>query len=187
MISILLIGLSLSLDAFAVSISSGISDRDLKTFHILRASFFFGAFQFIMPLIGWFLGNTFVSYINAFDHWIASILLAFVGGKMLVGALPRKNKDGIAKKGVPSQNLGNLFLLAVATSIDALAVGLSFSMVDRSIYIPALIIGCITFGVCFLGFQFGKKIGLVFEAGSQIVGGIILIGIGVKILLEHTL
>jgi putative Mn2+ efflux pump MntP len=140
-----------------------------------------------MPIAGWLLGNVFVAYINAFDHWIASILLAFIGGKMLVAALPRKNKKGIAKKSVDIQNLGNLLVLAVATSIDALAVGLTFSMVDRSIYIPALIIGCITFGVCFVGFQFGKKIGLVFEAGSQIVGGIILIGIGVKILVEHTL
>jgi putative Mn2+ efflux pump MntP len=187
MISIFLIGLSLSLDAFAVSISSGISDRGLNSFHIRRASFFFGAFQFIMPVIGWHLGNAFVSYIEAFDHWIASVLLAFIGGKMLVGAMPRKNREGAVKKGVDLQSLGNLFILAVATSIDALAVGLSFSMVNRSIYVPALIIGCITLGVCFWGFQFGKKIGRVFETGSQIVGGIILIGIGVKILLEHTL
>ena len=187
MISIVLIGLSLSLDAFAVSISSGIRDRSLKSFHILRASFFFGIFQFIMPVIGWFLGSAFVLYIEAFDHLIASILLAFIGGKMLVGALPRKNRKGIVKKGVDIQSLGNLFILAVATSIDALAVGLSFSMVNRGIYIPALLIGCITLGVCLLGFHFGKKIGVVFETGSQVAGGIILMGIGVKILLEHTL
>jgi putative Mn2+ efflux pump MntP len=187
MISILLIGLSLSMDAFAVSMSSGISDRGLTTLHILRGSFFFGAFQFIMPVIGWLLGNAFVSYISAFDHWAAFILLAFIGGKMLVGALPRKNRERTTEKGADIQNLGNLFLLAVATSIDALAVGLSFSMVNQAIYIPALIIGCITFVVCFLGFQFGKKIGVVFETGSQLVGGLILVGIGVKILLEHTL
>jgi putative Mn2+ efflux pump MntP len=187
MLSIFLIGLSLSLDAFAVSISSGISDRGLNSFHILRASFFFGAFQFIMPVTGWFLGNAFVSYIEAFDHWVASALLAFIGGKMLAAALPRKNRGGAAKKGVDLQSLGKLFILAVATSIDALAVGLSFSMVNRDIYIPALIIGSVTFGVCILGFHFGKKIGSVFETGSQIAGGIILIGIGVKILLEHTL
>jgi putative Mn2+ efflux pump MntP len=187
MISIVLIGLSLSMDAFAVSISSGISDRGLKTVHILRGSFFFGAFQFIMPVIGWLLGNAFVSYINAFDHWVAFILLAFIGGKMLVGVLPRKNRGKTGGKSVDIQNLGSLLLLAVATSIDALAVGLSFSMVNQAIYAPALIIGCITFVVCFLGFQFGKKIGVVFETGSQFVGGLILIGIGVKILLEHTL
>jgi putative Mn2+ efflux pump MntP len=187
MISIFLIGLSLSLDAFAVSVSSGISDRGLKTFHILRGSFFFGAFQFVMPVIGWHLGNAFVSYINAFDHWAAFILLAFIGGKMLVGAIPRKDRGKASEKGADIQSLGNLCILAVATSIDALAVGLSFSMINQDIYIPAALIGCITFGVCFLGFHFGKKIGTVFETGSQLVGGIILIGIGTKILLEHIL
>jgi putative Mn2+ efflux pump MntP len=187
MLSILLIGVSLSLDAFAVSVSSGISDRGLKPFHIIRASFFFGAFQFVMPVIGWALGNAFVSSIAAFDHWIACGLLAFIGGKMALGALPRKNRGEAAAKGVDLRSLGNLLLLAVATSIDALAVGLSFSMVNRGIYVPALIIGCVTFAVCFAGFHFGKKIGLVFETGSQIAGGLILIGIGVKILLEHTL
>jgi putative Mn2+ efflux pump MntP len=187
MISILLIGVSLSLDAFAVSVSSGISDRGINVFHMLRASFFFGAFQFVMPVIGWRLGNAFVSSITAFDHWIACALLAFIGGKMLVSALPRKNRERAVKNGVDIQSLGNLFVLAVATSIDALAVGLTFSMVNRGIYLPALIIGCVTFGVCFLGFQCGKKIGRVFETGSQLAGGIILIGIGVKILLEHTL
>jgi putative Mn2+ efflux pump MntP len=190
MIAILLIGLSISLDAFAVSVSSGISDRGLKTFHILRGSFFFGAFQFVMPVIGWHLGNAFVAYIEAFDHWAAFILLAFIGGKMVVGALPRKNRKNRKKtpeKGADIQSLGNLFILALATSIDALAVGLSFSMIDQAIYIPAALIGCITFGVCFLGFQFGKKIGAVFETGSQLAGGIILIGIGAKILLEHML
>jgi putative Mn2+ efflux pump MntP len=140
-----------------------------------------------MPVIGWFLGKAFVVYIEAFDHWIAFALLAFIGGKMLVAALPRKNRKQAAEKGVDIQSLGNLFLLAVATSIDALAVGLTFSIVNRGIYLPALIIGCVTFGVCFVGFQCGKKIGLIFEAGSQVVGGLILIGIGVKILLEHTL
>jgi putative Mn2+ efflux pump MntP len=187
MISILLIGLSLSLDAFAVSVSSGISDRGLKTFHILRGSFFFGAFQFVMPVIGWHLGNAFVSYIAAFDHWAAFILLAFIGGKMLAGAIPRKNREEAPKKSADIQSLGNLLILAVATSIDALAVGLSFSMINQAVYLPAAIIGCITFGVCFLGFLFGKKIGTVFETGSQLVGGIILIGIGAKILLEHLL
>jgi putative Mn2+ efflux pump MntP len=140
-----------------------------------------------MPIAGWFLGRAFVSYIQAFDHWIASGLLAFIGGKMLFGAIPRKGGEKAGKKGIDLQSLGNLFILAVATSIDALAVGLSFSMVSQGIFIPALVIGCVTFGVCILGFHFGKKIGLVFETGSQILGGIILIGIGVKILLEHTL
>jgi putative Mn2+ efflux pump MntP len=197
MLSVILIGLSLSFDAFAVSISGGISNRDQKPFYIVRGSLFFGVFQFIMPVIGWYLGKSFVSYIEEFDHWIAFALLAFIGGKMLLDALPRKNKgtaaEASAGKSVDIQNIGNLTILALATSIDALAVGLSFSMVNQDIWIPALMIGCITFVVCLLGFEFGKKIGVVFEttfslkAGSQIIGGLILIAIGVKILLEHLL
>jgi putative Mn2+ efflux pump MntP len=185
MISIVLVGFSLAFDALAVSISSGISNRNLKMFHILRGSLFFGVFQIIMPIIGWFLGKTFVSYIQAFDHWVAFILLAFIGSKMLVGAIPGKSKGKAAEKTTDIQNIGNLFTLAIATSIDALAVGLSFSMVNQDIWIPALIIGCITFILCFFGFEFGKKIGMAFGNGSQVIGGLILIGIGVKILLEH--
>ncbi|GHU81324.1 putative manganese efflux pump MntP 2 [Spirochaetia bacterium] len=187
MVSIILIGLSLAFDAFAVSVSSGISKRDLKPSYIIRGSLFFGGFQFVMPVIGWFLGKAFVSYIEAFDHWIAFALLAFIGGKMLFGALKRKDKERAAEKSLDIQNIGNLTILALATSIDALAVGLSFSMVNQDIWMPAMLIGCITFAVCFLGFEFGKKIGLAFEKSSEIIGGLILIGIGVKILLEHIL
>jgi putative Mn2+ efflux pump MntP len=154
---------------------------------MIRGSLFFGAFQFVMPVTGWFLGKAFVVYIEAFDHWIAFALLAFIGGRMLIGALPRKNKDAQSEKSIDIQNIGNLVILAFATSIDALAVGLSLSMVNQGIWIPALIIGCITFTVCLFGFEFGKKIGRAFETGSQIAGGLILIGIGVKILLEHIL
>ncbi|MFP3040912.1 manganese efflux pump MntP family protein [Treponema primitia] len=186
MLSIILIGFSLAFDALAVSISSGICNRNLKTFYVVRGSFFFGAFQFIMPVIGWFLGKTFVVYIEAFDHWIAFALLSFIGGKMLIGAIS-KNKEKTTGKNIDIQNIGNLFILAIATSIDALAVGLSFSMVNQDIWIPALIIGSMTFVLCFFGFEFGKKIGLAFENGSQIIGGLILIGIGIKILLEHIL
>ncbi|MDR1596126.1 MAG: manganese efflux pump MntP family protein [Treponema sp.] len=187
MIPIVLIGFSLAFDALAVSISSGISNRDLKMFYILRGSLFFGVFQIIMPIIGWFLGKTFVSYIQIFDHWAAFTLLAFIGGKMLIGAIPQKNRKSGAEKNTDIRNIGNLITLAIATSIDALAVGLSFSMVNQNIWIPSLIIGCITFTVCFVGFEFGKKIGIAFGNGSQFIGGLILIGIGVKILLEHIL
>jgi putative Mn2+ efflux pump MntP len=185
MISIVLIGFSLAFDALAVSISSGISNRDLKMFHILRGAAFFGAFQIIMPIIGWGLGKTFVSYIQAFDHWVAFTLLAFIGGKMLVGAIPRKNKEKATERNIDIQIIGDLITLAVATSIDALAVGLSFSMMNQDIWIPAIIIGCITFILCLFGFEFGKKIGIAFGNSSQVIGGLMLIGIGVKILLEH--
>ncbi len=199
MISTLLISLSLSLDAFAVSVSSGVCIRNLRPFHIFRASVAFGLFQFLMPVIGWYLGDSFRSYIEGFDHWIAFGLLVIIGFKMIIEArgekeapcppcgddsVPGKNgKNGSIKTDI--RNPWTLFTLAVATSIDALAIGLSYSMIDQSIWLPAVIIGGITLVVCLLGFEFGKRIGLVFEKWAQITGGAVLILIGVKILLEH--
>jgi putative Mn2+ efflux pump MntP len=191
MIEAALIGLGLAMDAFAVSVSAGISIPALKKRHALRASFFFGIFQFIMPVSGWFLGSAFVSYIEAFDHWIAFALLSFIGGKTLFEALAGDSKksahhdDGIAAMDI--RKLKTLFLLAFATSIDALAVGISFSITGARILEAASVIGLVTFFVCLAGFEFGKRIGAVFKKGSQIAGGIILIGIGTKILLEHLL
>ncbi|MDR1902859.1 MAG: manganese efflux pump MntP family protein [Treponema sp.] len=192
MFSIVLIGLSLSMDALAVSISSGISIRNLRPFHALRASFFFGLFQFIMPVAGWYLGQTFTAYIAAYDHWIAFGLLAFIGGKMLKEALePKKTAPpeggGPEKTKTDIRSLGTLFTLALATSIDALAIGLSFSILSRDIWGPAALIGGITFAVCLTGFEFGRRIGLVFGKWAQSVGGLVLIGIGLKIVLEHLL
>jgi putative Mn2+ efflux pump MntP len=185
MLSIVLIGLSLSMDAFAVSVSSGISIRDLKWFHVLRASFFFGFFQFLMPVSGWFLGRTFISLISAYDHWIVFGILTFIGGKMIKEALSSKKGASSGTSVGDIRKLGLLFTLTIATSIDALAVGLSFSIMEQHIWGPAALIGCITFLVCLIGFEFGRRIGLIFEKGAQIAGGLILIGIGVKILLEH--
>jgi putative Mn2+ efflux pump MntP len=200
MVSTLLIGLSLSLDAFAVSLSSGICIRDLKPFYAVRASLFFGAFQFIMPVAGWYLGKTFVSYIEAYDHWAAFILLAFVGGKMILEGLKkdRSAECAIAEGPAPEnpegdrpgggtdiRSLGALLTLSLATSIDALAIGLSFSILSQDIWGRAALIGAVTFLVCLTGFEFGKRIGMVFEKGAQLVGGLILIGIGTKIIIEH--
>ncbi|MDR2634341.1 MAG: manganese efflux pump MntP family protein [Treponema sp.] len=188
--SILLIGLSLSLDAFAVSVSSGISLSGLGRFHIGRASCCFGLFQFLMPVSGWFLGKTFAVYIEAYDHWIAFGLLSFLGAKMLkeaffskpLSAAPATDRP---QEGTDIRNLGTLLTLALATSIDALAVGISFSLLKQAIWRPAAIIGGITCGVCLLGFEFGRRIGAVFKQGAQVAGGLILIGLGCKILLEH--
>jgi putative Mn2+ efflux pump MntP len=194
MLSVALIALSLSMDAFAVSVCSGISIRGLKVFHAVRAALFFGVFQFIMPVIGWFLGQTFISYIQAFDHWIAFALLAFIGGKMVLESvreiLQAKTvtetvTGGNAKNYGDIRSLRTLLPLAVATSIDALAVGLSFVALDQGIWGPAALIGGITFVVCLMGFEFGRRIGLVLERGAQILGGLILIGIGIRILIEH--
>jgi putative Mn2+ efflux pump MntP len=199
MLSTILIGLSLSMDAFAISVSSGISIPNLKPFHAFRAALFFGLSQFLMPVAGWFLGNTFAAAIGAWDHWIAFGLLAFIGGKMLWEAVraresraPGGARDTAAasspgtnpdKPGI--QNLGALTLLALATSIDAMAVGLSFSILNREIWLPAAVIGLVTLGVCLTGFEAGRRVGLIFGRGAQIAGGLILLGIGVKILAEH--
>jgi putative Mn2+ efflux pump MntP len=185
MIAVLFIALSLSMDAFAVSVSSGVGIRDLKFFHALRASFFFGLFQFLMPLAGWCLGSVFTSYIEAFDHWIAFGLLAFIGGKMLVEAL-RRGPDRTGKTAAGDiRGLKTLLILSVATSIDALAAGISLSIMGSGVWLSAAIIGGVTFLVCLCGFEFGRRVGLVLEKWAQTAGGLILIGIGVKILVQH--
>jgi putative Mn2+ efflux pump MntP len=187
MLSIVLIGISLSMDACAVSVSAGVSIRGLKKFYMIRSAFFCGLFQFIMPVMGYYLGKAIVSYIEAFDHWVAFALLAGIGGKMLYEALLKNKKPKQDETGSDIRSLKTLLVLAVATSIDALAVGISLSMMSLGIWLSATLIGGITFVICLLGFEFGKRIGLFFEKGSQIAGGIILIAIGVKILLEHLL
>jgi putative Mn2+ efflux pump MntP len=187
--SVVLIGFSLAMDAFAVSVSSGISIKNLKLFHALRASFFFALFQFAMPVAGWYLGLAFAAYIQAFDHWVAFGLLILIGGKMLFEASKEKEKEeaGGPDQGKDIRSLSCLFLLSVATSIDALAVGLSFSFLDQDIWAPAFLISAITFAVCITGFEFGRRIGVLLEKRAGILGGLILIGIGIKILLEHLL
>jgi putative Mn2+ efflux pump MntP len=201
MISTVLIALSLSMDAFAVSVSSGICIRDLKLFHALRASFSFGLFQFLMPVLGWYLGSAFLAYISAWDHWIAFVLLGFIGGKMLIEALGKKKteKNETAGSGPYQQktderdssssadirNFKTLLVLSIATSIDALAVGLSFSVLGGGIWVNSGIIGGITFAVCLIGFEFGRHIGFLFEKWAEAAGGLILIGLGIKILVEH--
>jgi putative Mn2+ efflux pump MntP len=190
MISIALMGLSLSMDAFAVSVSSGISIPGLRPFYAVRASLSFGLFQFLMPLAGWFLGGVFAVYIDAVDHWIAFGLLALIGGKELREALSEKAAPEPGETGGPRaasdiRNILTLLNLSVATSIDALAVGISLSIMGRSIWFSAAIIGAITFLVCLCGFEFGRRLGRLFRKGARIAGGLILIGMGIKILAEH--
>ena len=206
-LSMILISLSLSMDAFAVSVGAGISIRDLKKIHAIRASFFFGLFQFIMPVAGWYLGNAFAVYIQAFDHWIAFGLLAFIGGKMIWETLREKSETAGEKKpddtGAPPEQdttshaqvpeassgdvrrLSSLLTLSVATSIDALAVGLSFSVLGQSVWLPSTLIGSITFLVCLTGFAIGHRVGSLFKKWAGLTGGIVLVAIGIKILLEH--
>ncbi|AEF85408.1 membrane protein [Treponema primitia ZAS-2] len=194
MLSVVLMGISLSMDACAVSISAGVSIPGLQKFHIFRASSFFGIFQFLMPIIGFYLGKSFVFYIVNFDHWIAFALLAFIGGKMIFETLSKRDKDQeektleeshAEKKSGDIRDIKTLLILALATSIDALAVGISLSIMDQGIWLSAALIGGITFTICILGFDFGKRIGMIVAKGAQLAGGIILIGIGVKIVVEH--
>ncbi|GHV02912.1 putative manganese efflux pump MntP 2 [Spirochaetia bacterium] len=194
MLSIVLIGVSLSMDAFAISVSSGISIPGLRPFYAVRSSFFFGLFQFIMPVAGWFLGSTFAGYIDAFDHWIVFALLAFIGGKMAFESLRSKagdDKAGEAGSGKPKsgsgdiRNMGTLLTLSAATSIDALAVGVSFSLLKQGIWLNAGIIGAVTLLICLAGFEFGRRLGRLFEKWAGLAGGLMLIGIGTKILIEH--
>nr|WP_320131384.1 manganese efflux pump MntP family protein [uncultured Holophaga sp.] len=185
MLTYLFVALGLSMDAFAVSVSSGICIPELRIRYALRAAFAFGLFQFLMPVVGWLLGSSFRGYIDAFDHWIAFLLLLGVGGKMVYEALKigepacdREEARGILK-------LRTLFLLAVATSIDALAVGLSYSILRTPILAPALLIGGVTFLVSFVGCEFGKRIGAKFERWAELAGGLVLICIGIRILYQH--
>ncbi len=184
----ILTAVGLSMDAFAVSISGGICVPKLKFRHGLRAALFFGFFQFLMPLAGFAAGSSFRGLIGRFDHWIAFGLLGFVGFRMIREGLAIRSENACDEEELRSRNildLGTLTLLAIATSIDALAVGLSYSILGQPILIPAVIIGVLTFAVCLAGCEFGKRLGTAFERWAEIAGGAVLIGIGLKILLEH--
>lgn len=179
---ILLTSFALSMDAFAVSVTKGMSLKKINYSTAFKIAFFFGAFQGIMPLIGWALGINFESYIKAFDHWIALFLLSFIGLKMIVDA---KDDDcSIASEMAISNK--ELIVLSIATSIDALAVGVSFAFLNIDIVPVCISIGLITFLMCFTGVLIGKKIGCLFKSYAQILGGVILIFIGLNILNEHT-
>lgn len=179
--TIIIIALGLSMDAFAVSIASGVTLKRFKVGPALRVALFFGGFQALMPVLGWLAGSTFQQYIAAFDHWVAFGLLTFIGGKMIYESfLIEKTEDNC-----DPNNLTTIFILAIATSIDALAVGLSFSVLQVQIIQPVIIIGIVTFLLSLLGVYIGGRFGSLFEKKIEFIGGIILIGIGLRILIEH--
>jgi len=181
MITIVIIAVGLAMDAFVVSIVSGSAYKQLHIKHALRMALFFGAFQAIMPLIGSLAGMTLRNYILNWDHWIAFGLLAAVGAKMIYESFKIKSEG---QKSDPS-NIIVLLVLSVATSIDALAVGITLSLIAGSIITAASIIGLITFALSYLGVQIGKRFGHFFESGIEALGGVVLIAIGTKILIEH--
>lgn len=178
-----LIALALSMDAFAVSICKGLSVKKAGAKHILTAGIYFGGFQALMPLIGWLLGSQFQQLIEKYDHWVAFALLLFIGGKMIVDVI-RGGDDECSDCG--RFDVRELFVMAIATSIDALATGIVIAMEpDTSIWLSIAIIGLTTFVICIGGVIIGNKCGSKFKNKATVAGGIILILIGVKILLEH--
>jgi putative Mn2+ efflux pump MntP len=184
-LEIIIIAFGLAMDAFAVSVASGVALNKVKPVYALRFGVYCGIFQFIMPLIGWLIGTTFADYITAIDHWVAFILLVFIGGNMLLEAFKKKKEDCEIKSDETILGWKNMTLLAVATSIDALAVGVGFAVMGAHIWLSASIIGLIAFGMAYIGVMLGKKLGCIFKKRAEIVGGLILIGIGLKILIEH--
>jgi len=175
-----ILALSLSMDAFAVSIAAGIGSPHAARKNALRTAGAFGLFQTLMPIVGFLIAGSFYRFICHIDHWIAFALLAFIGGKMIAEAWGR---DACTER-VVDLGTRSLLLLAVATSIDALAAGIGLTFLCASIWLPAILIGLITFAVCLGGFLFGKRLGCAFGRKAEIAGGIVLVILGVKVLAE---
>ena len=182
MLEILFIAVSLAMDAFAVSVSSGISVRGFSWRQAVKLGIWFGAFQFAMPLLGWFAGSSISAYIVAVDHYIAFGLLAFIGERMVWEAL--SSPCGV-EPGPTELSARRLAGLALATSIDALAVGVSMAFIEVDILLAAGIIGLVAFTFSILGGLLGRRLGCLFQRRAEVLGGLVLIGIGIKILWEH--
>ena len=181
LLEIILIATGLSMDAFAVSVTLGLSVKKPSVKEVLIPGIYFGFFQALMPLIGFFAGINFASKIQNYDHWIAFALLGLIGGKMIVEGFSKKEKQ-------VNENpfrFTKMILLAVATSIDALAVGVTFSFFDVNIFKSILIIGLITFGISIGGVKIGNLFGAKFKSKAEFFGGAVLILLGLKILIEH--
>lgn len=183
LIELFLTGVGLSMDAFAVSICKGLGMRKVNYRHTFLIALFFGGFQALMPLAGWLLGRQFERYITAVDHWIAFGLLALIGGNMLRDAF-RNEPESTSGCG-DRLDLKELLLMAIATSIDALAVGISFAFLGVNIWLAIAVIGITTFVICTAGVFVGNRFGTRYQKRAAIAGGVILILLGLKILLEH--
>ncbi len=181
MITILFIALGLALDSFSVSITSGLTIKHFKINNALRIAMFFGFFQAIMPVMGWLAGINIIDIISGIDHWVAFGLLSLIGCRMIYEAIQTES----SRKIINPLNVNVLLMLSVATSIDALAVGLGLSFLKIFIVTPAIIIGITTFLLSFLGVFVGKRFGHFFENKIEVVGGLVLVGIGIRILIEH--
>ena len=181
-LELLVIAVGVSMDAFAVSVCKGMSVRRLRSSHVLSAAIWFGGFQALMPLAGYFLGVSFAEYVTEFDHWISFVLLGIIGGKMI-----KESLAGDSVEADPDFSFRTMLALALATSIDALAVGVSFAFLKVDIWIAVLLIGITTAAFSGVGILVGNRFGAHYKSKAEFAGGVILVVIGVKILLEHTL
>lgn len=183
-VELFLVAVGLSMDAFAVSVCKGLCMKRLDVRQALVIALFFGGFQALMPLVGWALGTQFEQYITPVDHWIAFVLLAFIGGKMLWDAF-RGGEEELSCPADGKLDLRELVMLSVATSIDALAVGITFAFLRVDIVSSVALIGATTFVLALAGVAVGHRFGARYEKPATIVGGVVLVLIGTKILLEH--
>ena len=184
-IEIFLIGIGLSMDAFAVSVCKGLGMSKLNKKQMVVIGLYFGGFQALMPLVGWFVGTRFQSYIETFDHWIAFFLLLFIGGKMAIEAIKEWKEEDVVEVADKPLDHKELVIMAIATSIDALAVGITFAFLGVNIVSAISIIGCTTFCLSLVGVAMGNFFGTRYKKRAELSGGIILILLGAKILLEH--
>jgi len=181
LLAVIAIAVGLAMDTFAVSIVTGAAYKQLHIRHTLRMAGFFGGFQAFMPVVGYLAGLTVRQYVSNFDHWIAFGILAAVGLKMIYESFKIKEE----RKTPNPANLAVVLVLAVATSIDALAVGITLSLITNAIALAVIVIGVVTFGLSFAGVYIGKKFGHFFESGIEAIGGLVLIALGLKIVLQH--
>ncbi|MBQ9266676.1 MAG: manganese efflux pump [Clostridia bacterium] len=179
-VEIALVGIGLAMDAFAVSICKGLSMKKMNWKNAGIIALYFGVFQALMPVLGYFLGSTFRGLVENVDHWIAFILLVIIGGNMI-----KESFDDEVEKRNDKIDVKTMFFLAIATSIDALAVGVTMAFFETNIVLAATIIGMITFAISLLGVKIGNQFGDKFQNKAELAGGFILIGLGFKILLEH--
>lgn len=181
LLEILLIAVGLAMDAFTVSLGIGTTRQANSPRPVFRLSFHFGLFQFLMPIIGWLGGTRIADLISGIDHWVAFGLLAFVGGRMVRSGL---SPDEVSYRTDPSRG-GTLIMLSIATSIDAFAVGLSLAMLHVDVLMPSMIIGVVASSLSLVGLLMGHRLGTTFGKRTEVLGGLILIGIGLRVLITH--
>ena len=180
--TLLVIAVGLGMDAFAVAVAAGVKLCRVTWRQAGRMALAFGGFQFAMPLLGWLGGQTVTGVLRAMDHWVAFGLLVIIGVKMMIEAW-RGDTEKVSDRNPADSRI--LLVLAIATSLDALAVGLSLCVLDQPIVAPSLVIGLVTFCLCYAGVYVGRRFGHIFERKAELLGGLILVGIGVKILFDH--